>query len=153
MVFKSEKELERFLMQKCEIALIKTRDRIYDILNNFVREFYYDYSPEMYERTYQLYRSLVKSRIIPTGNGYSAQVYFDIGSLYYVTGNKPTGEEVMAAASKGWHGAVSSDDTLFKSVLGNTGVGIWDDPMKIIDADGIRMLKNALIEEGIPLKY
>jgi hypothetical protein len=150
MVFKNEAQLKSFLLQKSQIALAKTQEQIYQILHRFVKEFYNDYSPEMYERTYQLFQSLVKSRIIPTAKGYEAEVYFDIGSLYYTTGNMPSGEEVMKAASNGLHGAIG-DDFLYR--FGNTGVGIWNDPMKIIDAQAIDMLKNMLISEGIPIKY
>lgn len=149
MVFKNEKELKEFMLKKCKLALAKTQEQAYQILHRFVKEYYEDYTPEMYERTYQLYRSLVKSRIISTSNGYEAQVYFDIGSLYYVTGNRPSGKEVMAAAEQGLHGAIGSD---FLYRFGDTGVNIWNDPMQIIDARTIDILKNELIANGIPIK-
>jgi hypothetical protein len=87
---------------------------------------------------------------MPTANGYEAEVYFDIGSLYYVTGNQPTGEEVMNAAKQGLHGAIG-DNFLFKH--GYTGIDIWNTPKKMIDAKAINMLRDMLIAEGIPLKY
>ena len=148
-IFKNEKELERFLLPKLQAAVTRTQEQIYQILHRFVKEFYNDFTPEMYERTYQLFQSLVKSRIILTGHGYEAEVYFDLGSLYYTTGNKPYGHEVMDAAKQGLHGAIG-DRFLFKT--GEIGVNIWNDPKQIIDAEAIRMLERELIAEGIPVK-
>lgn len=147
MVFKNEKQLKEFLLAKCKNALIKSQQQVYQIIDRFVKEFYADYSPEMYERTYQLYRSLVKSDIKFTGNGYEAYVYFDLDSLDYTTGAKPTGEQVMDAAVYGGHGA----DGL-RVVSGNSGVGIWNDPKEILNTEAINILKRMLISEGIPIK-
>lgn len=145
MTFKNESELKNFLLAKCQSALIKAQAQVYQIIDRFVKEFYASYSPEMYERTYQLYRSLVKSEIVPTGNGFEAHVYFDLGSLDYVTGAQPSGEQVMGAASYGGHGAEGL------KVVGG-GVGIWNDPKAVLDAEAINILKRMLISEGIPIK-
>ncbi len=155
MVFKNEKELERFLLKKCRLALIKAQEEVYRILKDFLRQFYNDYDPS-FPRTYQLLQSLVQSRIISDGKGYKAEVYFDLDSLSYGGGN-PSGEQVMAAASQGLHGAIGkipypkiSDE--FQYFDGNTGVSVWNDPIKILDAKAIEILKDMLIAEGIPIK-
>lgn len=145
MIFKSTKELEAYLLPKCKNALMKSQEQVYQIIDRFVKEFYADYSPELYERTYQLYRSLVKSDIVPTGNGYEAYVYFDLDSLDYVTGAKPSGEQVVSAAASGGHGAAGL------RVIPR-GVGIWNDPMQILSTEAINILKKMLISEGIPIK-
>lgn len=146
MVFKNEAELKKFLLQKCKNALIKSQEQVYQVINRFVKEFYAEFTPEMYERTYQLYCSLVKSDIIPTANGYEAEVYFDLSSLYYVTGSKPSGEQVMQAAEWGRHGAMGLAVADFK------GTSIWHEPLSILDAQAIEILKRMLISEGIPIK-
>lgn len=145
MVFKNESQLKSFLLQKCRNALIKSQEQVYQIIDRFVKEFYAEFSPEMYERTYQLYRSLVKSEIIQVGNGYRAEVYFDFGSLVYTTGASPSGEQVMNAASYGGHGAEG-----LHIIAG--GTGIWDEPKQILDAKAIEILKNMLIAEGVPIR-
>lgn len=147
MVFRNESQIKSFLMAKCKNALIKSQEQVYQIIDRFVKEFYADYSPELYERTYQLYRSLVKSDIISTGTGYEARVYFDLSELDYIYGAQPSGEQVMGAAAEGWHGA---DGLLVKS--GNTGVSIWNDPKEILDANAIDILARMLKAEGIPIK-
>lgn len=146
MVFKNEKQLRDFLLKKCSNALLKSQEQVYQIIDRFVKEFYAEFSPEMYERTYQLYRSLVKSEIVSTGSGYEAQVYFDLSSLDYVTGSKPSGEQVMGAAEWGRHGAMGLAVADFK------GTSVWQEPLAILNAEAINILKKMLISEGIPIK-
>ena len=148
MTFKNKSELEEFLLNKSAYALKNAQNIIYDIIQKFVREFYADYSPEMYERTYQLYNSLVKSGVEWNGGtGYTVYVYFDYNSLNYITGAQPSGEQVMDAAAWGFHGAEG-----LRMVRGETGVNIWRDPMRYISAEAINILKEKLIEQGIPIK-
>lgn len=146
MVFKNEEQLKNFLLQKCKNALIKSQEQVYQIINRFVKEFYAEYNPEIYERTYQLFSSLVKSDIIQTGSGYEAQVYFDLSSLDYVTGARPSGEQVMGAAEWGRHGAMGLAVADFK------GTSIWHEPLEILNAQAINILKKMLISEGIPIR-
>lgn len=145
MMFKNEAQLKEFLLAKCKNALIKSQEQVYQIIDRFVKEFYAEFSPEMYERTYQLYCSLVKSEIVQTGNGYEAQVYFDLDSLDYVTGAKPSGEQVVNAAAYGGHGAEG-----LHVIAG--GTGIWSEPIQILNAEAINILKRMLISEGVPIK-
>ena len=145
MVFKNEAQLKSFLLSKCQNALIKAQEQVYQIIDRFVKEFYAEFSPEMYERTYQLYRSLVKSDVVPTGNGYKAEVYFDFSSLVYTSGSSPSGEQVMNAAAYGSHGAEG-----LHIIAG--GTGIWDEPKQILNSEAINILKKMLISEGIPIR-
>lgn len=146
MVFKNESELKAFILKKCRNALAKSQEQVYQIIDRFVKEFYAEFTPEMYERTYQLYRSLVKSEVVRTRNGYEAQVYFDLSSLDYVTGARPSGEQVMGAAEFGRHGAMGLATADFK------GASVWHEPLAILDAQAINILKKMLISEGIPIK-
>ena len=146
MVFKNEAELRNYVLPKMKNAIVKAQAQVYQIVDRFVKEFYAEYPPEVYERTYQLYRSLVKSNIIPTKNGYEAEVYFDLSSIDYVTGSRPSGEQVMGAAEWGRHGAMGLAVADFK------GTSIWHEPLDILNAEAINILKKMLISEGIPIK-
>lgn len=146
MTFKNEAELKKFLLPKCKNALIKSQEQVYQIINRFVKEFYVEFSPEVYERTYQLYKSLVKSDIIPIGNGYKAEVYFDLSELDYMTGARPSGEQVMGAAEWGRHGAMGLAVADFK------GTSIWHEPLEILNTEAINILVKMLKSEGIPIK-
>lgn len=146
MTFKNEAQLKNFLLQKCKSAIIKAQEKVYKILDLYMQRFYADYDPVMYERTYQLMHSLVKSDIAFTGNGYEAEVYFDMSKLNYLTGRQPSGEQVVDAAAYGGHGA-----TGLKIVYGG-GEDIWFTPLEIINAEAVETLKNMLILEGIPIR-
>lgn len=149
MVFKNRRELENFLYDKAYDALRNAQTVVYEIIHDFIHQFYADYyPPEIYERTEQLLRSLVKGDIRTSAKGFVADVYFDLDYIY-ATGNHPTGEQVMKAAAQGLHGAIGSD---LLYVNGNTGVGVWYDPLQVLDAEAIRILRDRLVEEGIPIK-
>lgn len=146
MVFKNEKQLKRFILSKCQSAIIKAQEKVYRIIDLHIRRFYDDYDPVMYERTYQLMNSLVKSNIRSTGDGYEAEVYFDLSSIGYDTGRQPSGEQVMGAAAYGGHGA-----TELKVVYGG-GADIWHTPKDILDMEAIGILVQELNAAGIPIK-
>ena len=146
MIFKNEKELEKFLMKKCRQALLKAQDKVYGIIKQFVYKFYAEYDPVVYERTYQLLKSLVQSRIVSDGKGYKVEVYFNLDSLNYTTGAKPSGEQVMQAAEWGRHGAMGLAVADFK------GTSIWHEPLAKLDAEAISILVDMLRAEGIPIK-
>lgn len=145
MTFHSTDELKAFILSRSKDALQKTVEQVYQIIDRFVKEFYAEYSPAMYERTYQLYRSLVKTDVEATDNGCKAYVYFDFSSLVYTTGSSPSGEQVMNAASYGGHGAEG-----LHVIAG--GTGIWSEPMVILNAEAYNILKKMLIDSGIPIK-
>ena len=147
MVFKNESQLKSFLLGKCRNAITNAQEKVYRIIDDFVKRFYADYDPIIYQRTNQLLCSLVKSSIRRDGNKFVATVYFDIGSLDYVTGRTPSGGQVMEAAAEGLHGASG-----LRVVPGNTGVNIWNSPLQILDAEAINILRDMLIAEGIPIK-
>lgn len=149
MTFKNDNELKNFLLQKCKTAISQAQNRIYAIIKKVLVEFYQDYDPVLYERTYQLLHSLVKSDIRKVGSGYRAEVYFDLGSMNYVTGNMPSSQQVMKAASQGLHGAIGKD---LQYVSGDTGVDIWNTPIQEIDSKAIDMLVQELKSQGIPIK-
>lgn len=155
MVFKSPKQLESFLLKKSRLAIMKAQDEVYKIIKQFLYQYYSEYHPEVYQRTFQLLESLVQTRIISDGKGYKAEVYFDVDGLNYDTGRYPTGEQVMDAATQGYHGAmgdIPNTDKKFKYVDIGNGTKIWDDPRKVLDAKAINILVDMLKAEGIPIK-
>ena len=149
MVFKNEKELEKFLLAKCQDALLKAQSEVYAIIKRFLDQFYDEYPPEdrelVYQRTNQFLNSLVRSRIVPDGKGYKAEVYFDLDYIYY-TGSNPTGEQVMQAAEYGRHGAMGLAVADFK------GTSVWHESLAELDAKAIDILVDMLRAEGIPIK-
>ena len=145
MVFKNEKELERFILNKCRLALLKSQEKVYQIIKQFLYKFYNEYDPVVYERTYKFLQSLVQSRIVSDGKGYKAEIYFNLDYMYE-TASRPSGEQVMGAADFGRHGAMGLAVADFK------GTSVWHEPLEILDAKAIGILVDMLIAEGIPIK-
>lgn len=144
MIFNSVEEIKVYILSHSASAINQAKEMIYQVLDKFVKQYYAEFSPEMYERTYQLYKSLVKTDVISTGDGWEATVYFDFNSLVYTSGSSPSGRQVMDAASYGGHGAEG-----LKVIKGNTG--IWNDSIAILDKQAYEILKKTLIQNGIPI--
>ena len=145
MVFKNQKELERFVMKQSRQALIKAQDKVYGIIKQFLYRFYNEFTPDEYKRTRQFLESLVKSQIVSDGKGYKAEVYFDLNYIYE-TGSNPSGEQVMQAADWGRHGAMGLAVADFK------GESVWHGSLAELDARAIDILADMLRAEGIPIK-
>lgn len=145
MAIKNESELRKLIMADCKKALAKAQEKVYKILDLYLQRFYADYDPVIYERTYQLLRSLVKGDIRQNGNKITAEVYFNLGYIYE-TGRNPSGEQVMNAATYGGHGAEGL------RIMYGSGEDAWFTPLEILDANAIKILVDMLKAEGIPIK-
>lgn len=149
MVFKNEKQLKDFLLAKCQSALIKTQEKVYQIIDNMLEAYYADYTPNPdkggYERTKQLLHSCVKGNIVRTANGFETEIYFK--DYRYSTGKNPTSEQVINTAAQGLHGVADGDGWLY--VAGDNYLSIWDD---YLQSDAMDMLVNELRAQGIPIK-
>lgn len=149
MTFTSIEELKEYIQNKLSSSVTMATETVYQIIDKFVKQYYAEFSPSMYERTYQLYRSLVKTRAIATGNGFEAEVYFDLDSLDYAI--KHLNGKLVP--NSGWSEAASLDAAAHGSHGGYvSGTAIWDEPLKILDAQGIDILKKALVTHGIPVR-
>lgn len=158
MVFKNQKELENFLLQKCKIAIIGTETKIHNIIDKCLKEFYAQFEPEEYIRTEQLLHSLVMSGVKKSGNGYEAEVYFDVDRLNY-----PKGETELQSGRKGY--ANWDKDTILDVVMTGSysglphggyaeGTAIWSVSQNTIEILGgvYKMIEEELKAQGIPLK-
>ena len=168
MTFSSLDALERYILSRSEVAIKMAQEKVFRLIEDYILKYYTEFSPEVYERTYQLLCSLVKTAVVPSGNGWIAEVYFDSSTLDYhikhlhgkpVAGgfehpyvrgvitpdgtfqnSKGDAEKTLAAAAHGSHGGYTS------------GTAIFDDPVKILNKESRSMLKKALIDAGIPVR-
>lgn len=141
MLIRSKSELKAILLPKIKQAVEQTQEQAYNIINEFLIRYYSEYSPVEYHRTEQLLKSLVKSNIIDTGNGYRAEVYFDVGSLKYK--KSWSGEKTMANAGSGKHAT-------YPKLI--SGTAIWNTPKSILNKELIEMLIANLKTAGIPIR-
>lgn len=143
MVFNSEAELKKYILSRCEKAVAQAEKKIYRLIEEHVKRFYGEYDPIMYKRTLQFYKGLVASDVISTGNGYEAEVYFDMSKMNHPRedwSEEKIFENVMTGAFPhgGWEPA--------------GGTGIWITAKPAVDAEALQDLKKALIANGIPIR-
>lgn len=167
MTFSSLDALKNYILSRSQTAIKLAQEKVYLIIHRFVKEYYAEYSPEVYERTYQLFRSLVKSDIRSTGNGWEAEVYFDATNLDYKIKHL-TQWPVDGGYMNPFNGAISpsgtfqnskgsAEKTLYAAAYGSHGgkvggTAIWADPLAILNTEAINMLKQSLIQAGIPVR-
>ena len=154
MVFKNEKELKSFLLAKCKDAVAQTEEKVHRTIDSCLQQFYNEFEPEEYIRTSQLLHSLVRSGVKSTGNGYEAEVYFDVGMLNYEKGI------VRTKTRTGW-AAWDSETVLNVAMTGDygglphggykDGTAIWSESLKRL-GNVFELLKRELIAQGVPIK-
>lgn len=141
-------------MAKMQASILIAEEKVFQIIDKVLAQWYREYDPVFYERTRQLLHSLVKSDIIPAANGYEAEVYFDASKLdysfKYLNGKKyphhgASGEDVLQAAMNGGHGASGWK-------IASVTTPVWDKSIGLIDEKFYNVIKQALISEGIPVK-
>lgn len=155
MVFKDEKQLEKFLLQKCKAAVAGVERKVFNAIEKCLVQYYGQFTPEEYIRTMKLYKSLVKTEVKSDGKGgFKAEVYFDESALNYQRGSieiqstKTTGrmgyatwgaEEVLDTAMNGSHGGYIE------------GVAVWGKSMSVL-GDINKLLAQELKILGVPIK-
>lgn len=161
MLIHNSTELKKALLPKIEIAVKQTQEQVYLIINRFIKEWYAEYDPDLYVRTYQLFKSLVKSEIIEIQNGYKAEVYFDLDRLdYYMKMLKGRSKPVK---NKNWH---PKNKSIEEKVVQNVseygyhilkgrrehGTEIWNESLAILNDEAIDLLLKNLKSAGIPIR-
>lgn len=159
MKFKNETQLKNFLMQKCRAAVAGTEQKVHNIIDKCLRQFYAQFSPDEYIRTKQLLHSLVKSKVEPNGkNGYKARVYFDVSLLNYEQGMM----ELQHTSEHGRYGWATWDgETVLRVAMESDvphggfkkGTAIWTKSQATIQALGgvYEMLERELKMIGVPI--
>ena len=137
-------EIQKDINSKLPNAVVIAQEEVYTIMDNVLKQFYGEFTPDMYERTYQLLSSCVKSSVRSSGNNAEADVYFDSGMLSYSTGAKPSGDAVIGAANIGMHGALG-----LHMEAGSTR--LLPDSEAAVARYIMPILKDALIQAGIPV--
>lgn len=136
------KQLQKALMPTMANMTGVLAERVYELLNYFLQEYYNSYSPVYYRRQYDFLRSAIKVEPKVKGNKVIASVYIDTDHLdnYY----NATGEEVASWANQGLHGG---------TVEGNNTPHVWDDTVKNTVGNGelLRLAVGYLKSKGIPV--
>lgn len=130
------KELEKFMMQQCKNLCEMMANEVYETLNYFLNQYYTEWTPSSYQRSYDFLHSAFKTEVKQVGNGYQSVVGIDYESLDDY--KNATGFQVVSwANTKGIHGGldVSSE---------GADTAVWDDTIKTAINSG-QLLKDCII--------
>lgn len=147
--FSSSAAINSYITSRLEPALVSTKLDVLKIIDKSMRDFYYDYTPSEYQRTYQLLNSMVDNGIVIGGSGGSFEIYFDSSRMSHPNpAIGYSGEEHDVE----W----SEEEILSNSFIGGQPHGgfgsnpIWPNIEQGI-ADVPEILKSSLIAAGIPI--
>ena len=119
-------------------------ERVYEILNYFLQEYYNSYDPKSYQRQYDFLRSAVKVEPKIKGSKVTASVYIDTESMGSY--HNATGQQVASWANQGTHGG---------TVTGGNTPRVWDDTISSTVSNGELLVLAAeyLKNHGIPVRH
>lgn len=133
---------DRYAEYVCNKVAALVKDKLHD----FIKEYYQEYTPEQYERTWKFLNSLVQTKAELVGNKWIATVYIDTSIQYPSMWNGKHWDMGNTAymANEGYHGGENVSNLRF-----------FDDAYKEILAD--EHLTTSLVafmkKHGLSVKY
>lgn len=152
--FDSTAALKAEILKRSKVAVASAKQRVYEKIDEFLHDYYSDFTPKEYIRTKQLLHSLVQTKVISTGNGWEAEVYFDASKLNYEKGVMPL-QHTPEHGMYGW-ATWGADEVLGTALHGSHGgyvrtAPIYGQSMNYLNTNAIKILKQSLIAAGIPV--
>lgn len=152
---KNQEQLRKVLQSYVASALEKTQKEIYDVIQESINEYYREYTPSVYQRTYKFLNSLVKPKVEIDGDTITCEVKLDEEYLRYHypgnpswKGNVPaTGQDVASWANRDVPGAGNHGYTVDEG----RDIGFWDEGLQTLGGEIgiIRILVNNLEKRGL----
>lgn len=136
-------QIKADLTKKVGVAMEGVKKQVYDIFFNVLMQYYTEYEPSVYNRTYQvmqLAENIATAGVKVRRVGASFEVYFDGSMLNYTTGTWSGGRVLDNVMVEGDHGRASSG-----------GTAVWTEAMSIINPQIKSIIKQELIKAGIPI--
>lgn len=150
-VIKSMSDLTKILESRIEKALKMTQQEIFMVIQQHITDYYKEpvfrngtsAIPMLYDRTYKLLNSLIKTNIVKSGGTISCAVEIDPNYLNYRYMGGVSGLDVMLSANERFHGWSVEGDMC-----------VWNDAMEDLGfKEGISyMMKDNLRKCGVPVK-
>lgn len=148
---KSNNDILKFFKSRVSAALKMTRDDIFNVIQKHIVDYYKEpvfrngtsALPLLYDRTYKLLNSLIKTDVVINGNTLSCTVEVDPNYLNYQYMGGTSGLDVWLSANEQFHGWSIEGD-----------IRIWDDALAEIGLEpGIKyLMKENLKRCGINVK-
>jgi len=105
-VIKNMGQLQKALEKQCYYLADKVADKVKANIEEFIKGYYREFSPQYYERTWRLLNSVVKTKPKKIKDGYEVEVYIDTSIEYpsMWNGKHWTMGNTMYMANQGQHG-------------------------------------------------
>ena len=112
------KELEKFMLDQCKQLCEFVDNEVYEAVNYFLAQYYQEYTPKSYQRSYDMLHSAFKTEVKKVGNAYQAVVGIDYENLNNY--ENATGFDVINFANSALHGGYDA----------GTNTRVWDDAIE-----------------------
>lgn len=150
-VIKSMSNLTKIIESRIQQALKMTQQEIFEVIQQHITDYYKEpvfrngtsAIPMIYDRTYKLLNSLIKTDIVKSSGTISCYVEIDPNYLNYHYMGGASGLDVMLSADQAFHGwSVKGDMHIWSDSLAELGLkpGI------------LFIMKNNLKKCGVPVK-
>lgn len=150
-VIKSMSDLTKIIESRIQQALKMTQQEIFEVIQQHITDYYKEpvfrngtsAIPMIYDRTYKLLNSLIKTDIVKSSGTISCSVEIDPNYLDYHYMGGASGLDVMLSADQAFHGwSVEGDMRIWSDSLSELGLkpGI------------LYLMKNNLKKCGVPVK-
>lgn len=133
-IFKTTVELQSYIQKVCAIAVENACNRLLGTLQELIdSEFYNQFEPNFYNRTYQFWRSATVKML----NSNMGEIFMDESAMNY--GNYWDGECQLEFASRGYHGTTAIQ----------TEGRFWDSFSDYCEKNAVNILREELSKQGI----
>lgn len=115
-----KKELEHYIAEQCKQLCEFAANEVYEAISYFLAQYYDEWSPSSYQRSYDLLHSAFKTEVKKNGKGYYVEVGIDYESLNNY--EDATGWEVVNWSNQGLHGSldVGTDTRVYDDAIDST---------------------------------
>lgn len=141
-VFTTMVDLEKYVESACEKAVQNVATRMVEELESYIREdFYNQYKPKFYTRTYSLLKSPKFNMLDPN----SAEVFIDMSTIHYLIGDPQYDwdeSDIVHLASLGYHGTKD----IYREGM------FWEDFIEWCNKNISHLLKSELKKQGLTIK-
>lgn len=117
-IIKNVSQLQNAMDKYAAYITDKMADGVKRTIEEFIKFYYQEYSPEFYSRIFNFLNSVVRTNTYKSGNAWCAEVYIDTSITY---DNDWTMKGTVEYANEGLHGNVKVGDSKF-----------WNDAMEEI---------------------
>lgn len=150
-IIRSMSDLTKIIESRIQQALKMTQQEIFEVIQQHITDYYKEpvfrngtsAIPLLYDRTYKLLNSIIKTDIVKSGGTLSCSVEIDPNYLNYQYMGGASGLDIMLSANEQFHGWSIEGD-----------MRIWDDAMAELGLKpGISyIMKSNLKKCGVPIK-